>query len=82
MAEGRPQHDVGRLATHTGQLGQQVQILRHVAIIVFHQLLATRFDILGLVAKEAGALDRLLQFCRGQRGQIGGGGVLLEQLAA
>ena len=68
-AEGRAQHDVGRLAAHARQVHEFLQRRGHLAAVLVDQLLAAGLDALGLVAKEAGALDGLFQL-RQRRGGI------------
>ena len=71
-AEGRAQHDVGRLAADAGQLDERVQVARHLAVMLFDQLLAAAGNALGLVAKEAGALDGPLELGPLRPGEGGG----------
>ena len=67
-AEGRAEHDVGRLAAHAGQFDQLFDALRHLAVVLSDQQAAAGLDVLGLVAKKSGALDVLFQFGDAGRG--------------
>ena len=72
-SERGAQHDIGRFASHAGQLYEFVDRLRHLAVELIDQLAATFLNAFGLVAKEAGALNRLFQL-RPFGGGVGRGG--------
>src|ERR1044072_6808251 len=58
------QHDVCRLACDARQLEQLVHLMRNLPSVFFRQTLRRSLDRLGLIAKEAGRLDVLLQLAR------------------
>lgn len=51
------QHDIGGLATHTGESGELVDGARDLAAVVFNQCLGTADDILGLVLVKSSGTD-------------------------
>ena len=67
---GGPQDHVGRLAPDAGQLDQCLQIARHLPVVLRDQLGTAGPDVLRLVAKESGALDRLFQTRQRQFRQV------------
>ena len=61
MPKGRAEHDVGRLAADAGQLHQLVHGRAALRRRAPPRASRSSLDVLGFVAKEAGALDQLLQ---------------------
>ena len=79
-SKGRAQHDVGRLATDARQLHKLFHIGGHFAAVFLDELDAAGMDVLGLVAKEARALNQLLQPPGRHVGQGGRRRMLGEQV--
>lgn len=73
-AEGSAQNDVGRFTTDAGEGDHSFDVAGKFAVVTLDDGLAGRFNVFGLVAEEARALDDLFQgFDRrgGQRFGIG-----------
>ena len=60
--EAFTEHDVGRLTSDAGKLHEFVERAGDIAVVFFDEHFAARFDRLGLVAKETGRANHLLQF--------------------
>ena len=78
-AEGIAQDDIGRFASHPGQLHQFRHVARNFASVFFHQGTARSLNVFGFVPVEPGAFNVFLQRRRRRFGIIPCRPIFLEE---
>ena len=66
---------ISRLSSHSGQIGECIQVIWHLTIVLFTKLLAAGYDIFCLIPIKAGGMNHFLQLL-----QIGPGKILCRHI--
>jgi len=77
--EGIAKHDIGRLATHSGQCGEFLHSAGNFAAVFLHQNGSHCPDRLGFVSVKAGGVDDRLQFLLRDSGIVGSSAAACEE---